>query len=433
MKSDSISSCADTIVALSSGRPPAAVAIIRISGQRAQVAAEAIAGSLPASRQSALRTLRHPESSDPLDTALVLSFDAPGSVTGEDTVEFQCHGGRAVVAAILDALTSLPGTRLAEPGEFTRRALANGRIDLTEAEGLADLLEAETEQQRRAALSLVGGALSRQVEAWQSRVLDLSAQAEATIDYVGDEQETSIDFARLVAEAQALADELDEWLARPRAEPLKDGIRVVIAGPPNVGKSSLINALAGSERALVTEIAGTTRDTIEVPLSVGGIPLLLVDTAGLRNSDDHVERLGVERARAEAGRAEILLWLGHAHDMPDHPHAMHIHPKADLDPPSEPGTALPISSRTGDGLAELLAQIAGVAATLLPAEGSVALNRRQAATIRDAADALRSPPVDVVIFADLMRSARLAFDRLTGRASVEEALDALFGRFCLGK
>lgn len=422
----------ETIVALSSGRPPAAIAVIRTSGPDSRAAALALGGRLPTPRQATLRTLRHPTSGIDLDSALVLRFDAPHSATGEDIFEYQCHGGRAVVAAIVDALTSLPGLRLAEPGEFTRRALAHGRIDLTEAEGLADLLEAETESQRRAALALAGGALSRQVEIWQAQVLALSARAEAAIDYVGDEDETATDTAALRSDALALADELAEWLARPRAERLKDGIRVVVAGPPNAGKSSLVNALAGYDRAIVTAIPGTTRDSIEVPLAVAGVPLLLVDTAGLRETADPVEAIGVARARAEAESAEILLWLGDPAKIPTHPNVVRIQAKADISP-RDPLAALNVSALTGAGMDDLLALLVERAGALLPLEGQVALNRRQATFLAEATVLLHESPDDLVLLAESLRQTRATFDRLTGRAGVEEAIDALFTRFCLGK
>ncbi|GAC1574203.1 MAG: tRNA uridine-5-carboxymethylaminomethyl(34) synthesis GTPase MnmE [Sphingomicrobium sp.] len=423
----------DTIVALSSGRPPAAIAVIRTSGPQAFLAAELLAGTLPIAREASLRTLRHPATRLELDSALILTFVAPNSATGEDIVEYQCHGGRAVVAAILDALTSVPGLRLAAPGEFTRRALASGRLDLTEAEGLADLLEAETESQRRAALALAGGALSRQVETWQSRVLNLSARAEAAIDYVGDEDETSTDTRALRAEALKFAGELDAWLALPRVERLRDGLRVVVSGPPNSGKSSLVNALAGSDRAIVTTIPGTTRDSIEVPLSVDGIPLVLVDTAGLRDTADPVEAIGVARARSEADRAEILLWLGDPADAKARVEVIRVHSKSDIAQADMRADAN-VSAVTGEGVGALLAMIGARAAALLPTEGDVALNRRQAAILREAAQLLSdAPPGDLVLLAETLRQTRATFDRLTGRAGVEEAIDALFTRFCLGK
>lgn len=427
----------DTIVALSSGRPPAAVAIIRTSGPQALVAAAQLAGGLPSPRQVALRKLHDPADGSLLDEALLLRFDAPNSSTGEDIVEYQCHGGRAVVDGVLGALTSIDGLRAALPGEFTRRAVANGRIDFTEAEGLADLLDAETKIQRRAALKLAGGALSRQIDLWQSRILDLSAQAEVAIDYVGDEDETEADVGGLVDLAVALAGELQAWLARPRIEVLRDGVRVVVAGPPNSGKSSLVNALAGSDRVIVTDVPGTTRDAIEVPLSVDGLPLLLVDTAGLRATEDLVEAQGIERSNAEVSRAAILLWLGAWEDAPQHKGLVRVQSKVDLvgrEPPirdQQPDIA--VSALTGHNLSALLSLIAAKSKSLLPNEDGVALNRRQAKLVEEAAELLQSIPPELLLLAETLRAVRHRFDLLTGRASIEEALDVLFARFCLGK
>ena len=422
-----------TIFALSSGRPPAAISIIRVSGPDAHKAGKALAGSLPESRTAAVRELRHPESAERLDEALVLRFDAPASSTGEDIIELHCHGGRAVVDAVLDALAQVEGLRPAEPGEFTRRAFESGRIDLTEAEGLADLIEAETESQRKAALALAEGGLRKQIANWQERLLLLTAEIERMIDY--DEDESIIDPA-FKRDCHILLAELRDWLERPRIEPLKDGVRVVVAGPPNSGKSSLINIIAGDERAIVTDVPGTTRDHIEVPLSLGGVPILLTDTAGLREAEDEVEAIGVARARALVESADVLVWLGEPEEAPPHPWLIRVHAKADLPQRREvPAGAVAVSSVTGEGVGFLLERMEGLAKALLPREDAVALNRRQASHIDEAAEALSgaASTKETVLVAEHLRLARSAFDRLTGRAGVEEVLDALFSRFCLGK
>lgn len=422
----------DTIFALSSGRPPAAVSIIRISGPRAHDAGRQLGGTLPDTRQVAVRTLRR-SGGEVLDEALVLRFDHPASATGEDIVELHCHGGRAVVDAVLATLEKVDGLRSAEPGEFTRRAFENGRIDLTEAEGLADLIEAETESQRKAALAMAEGGLRRQVEEWQQQLLALSARAEAAIDYV-DEDDVGPDPA-LVCDVSTLTDELSSWLDRPRVEPLKDGVLVVVAGPPNAGKSSLINAIAGEDRAIVTDIPGTTRDHIEVPLSLGGVPVRLTDTAGLRDTDELVERIGVDRARSLVEAADVLLWLGEPAEAPSHPRVIQVHPRADLPERAiAPPQSVAVSAVTGVGLTPLLQHVVDQAQSILPTESAIALNRRQASHIREARDALGlEGEDDLVLLAEHLRAARTAFDRLTGRAGMEDVLDATFGRFCLGK
>ena len=424
----------DTIFALASGRPPAAIAVIRVSGRGAHEAGRRLAGALAGPREASLRALRHPRDGHLLDHALVLRFDGPASATGEDVVEFQVHGGRAVADAVLDALASLDGLRLATPGEFTRRALDNGRIDLTEAEGLADLIEAETESQRRAALALAEGGLRQQIERWQDRLLGLSARAEAAIDY--DEEDDAGLVGALSSDCGALALELSEWLERPRVEPLRDGVQVVIAGPTNSGKSSLLNVIAGSEKAIVTDLPGTTRDRIEVPLALAGVPLVLTDTAGLRATDERVEQIGVERAHASIEGADVLLWLGEAEEAPGHSRRILVHSRCDLpERAAAPEGSLAMSSRTGEGLAELLERVGALARALLPAGDAIALNRRQAAHLEQAHQALArvANDADVVTVAEDLRLARGAFDRLTGRAGVEDVLDALFARFCLGK
>jgi tRNA modification GTPase len=423
---------ADTIVAQSSGRPPAAIAVIRTSGPAAKAAAERLAGPLPVERHATLRRLVDPRDGALIDEGLIVRFDAPRSATGEDIVEFHCHGGRATIDALINALLAQPGLRLAEPGEFTRRALANGRIDLTEAEGLADLLAAETELQRRSAMARAGGALRARLDDWRTMLLELSARAEVAIDYADEEDGGAAD-SNLVADVSGLAADMSELVAAPRIEPLRDGIRVVVAGPPNAGKSSLVNALAQSERAIVTPIAGTTRDVIEVPLAIGGVPFVLVDTAGVRKSDDMVESIGIERAHYEAGVADLLLWLGSPSETPDHRELILIHPKADLDQEEREG--LSVSVVTGEGIAALTRELVERAGKLLPRGDELALDRRQHDLVMEAHEALARACslADPVLIAEELRNARLAIDRISGRAGVEDLLDALFGRFCLGK
>jgi tRNA modification GTPase len=417
----------DTIYALSSGAPPAAVAVVRISGPRANAALEAFAATLPPPRRMTLAALRR--NGEVIDNALVIRFPGPASATGEDVAELHLHGGRAIVSAVLSALGDLAGLRQAEPGEFTRRAFENGRIDLAEAEGLADLLEAETEAQRRSALALAGGMLSRQVDAWQNRLLALAAEAEAALDFSDEDDVRPLppDFA---ARLEALRAEWAAWLARPPAERLRDGVRVVIAGPPNSGKSSLLNALVGREAAIVTDIPGTTRDLIEAPVSIEGIPFLLTDTAGLRKAADRVEAIGVGRALASSQAADLVLWLGVESEAPAT--AIVLRAKADLGP--VPGPGLPVSSRTGQGLEELSAILTDRARNLLPPAGEAALNARHREALRGACEAAgASDSPDLLIVAEGLRGARAALDRISGRAGVEDMLDALFGRFCIGK
>ncbi len=422
----------DTIYALSSGAPPAAIAVVRISGPEAGAALTALAGALPPPRTARLAALRR--DGELLDHGLVLHFPGPNSATGEELAELHLHGGRSVVAAVLAALGAMPGVRAAQPGEFTRRAFENGRIDLAEAEGLADLLAAETESQRRAALALAGGALSRQVEAWQKRLLAIAAGIEAELDFddEGDVQKSGKSQPK--NELAALAAELGDWLTRPSAERLRDGVRVVIAGPPNAGKSSLINVLVGREAAITSDIAGTTRDLVEAPVALGGTPFLFTDTAGLRDSDDAIEAIGVARARGVMEAADIVLWLGAPEDFPQTDRAILVQTKADLDPPPR-AHDIAVSAVTSVGLKELTALLIARAAALLPAEGETALNARHRAALAEAADWLAEAEQadDLLIAAESLRQARAALDRITGRAGVEDMLDALFGRFCIGK
>ncbi len=301
--------------------PPAAIAVVRVSGPQAGAALQQLAGRLPAARRAVLADLRDREGK-PLDRALILWFPGPATATGEDLAELHLHGGRAVVAAVETALAATPGLRRAAAGEFTRRAFFNGRIDLAETEGLADLLAAETESQRVQALGMASGHVSRAVAAWQDRLLTLMAGAEAELNFA-DEDDVEVGEGvaqRLISGMGALADELDQWLARPVAEVIAEGLSVVIAGPPNAGKSTLINALAQRELAIVSPVAGTTRDVIETPLALDGIAMRFSDTAGLRaDSADDIEKIGIDRAKAAVEGADILLWLGPPEDAPVHP------------------------------------------------------------------------------------------------------------------
>lgn len=420
---------------MASGRPPAAVSIIRISGPDAHAAGERLSGTLPPPRVAAVRRLVHPQSGELLDDALLLKFDAPASANGEDTIELHCHGGRAVVQAVTGALGGLPGLRLAEPGEFTRRAFENGRIDLTQAEGLADLIEAETEGQRRAALQLAEGGLRSQIEQWREQLLMLSARAEQAIDYADEDGGEVSAEDQLFDDCASFAAVLREWLSRPAAEPLKEGVRVVVAGPPNAGKSSLVNAIVGYERAIVSATPGTTRDHIEVPLALAGTSIILTDTAGMRLTQDEVEAEGVARAGALAQAADILLWLGDD-SPPDHERTILVHARADLaERVRVPADRLPVSAVTGTGISELLEAVAEVASTLVPAPDAFALNKRHRQHLsrckRVISDAIQT--IDSVIVADALRDARSELDAVTGRSGIEDVLDALFSRFCLGK
>ena len=433
-RADDEAALTDTIFALSSGAPPAAIAVVRVSGPAANNALSALGAAAPKPRVARLATLR--VGGEILDRALVIRFPGPHSATGEDLVELHLHGGRAVVAAVLAALGSIARLRPALPGEFTRRAFENGRLDLAEAEGLADLLAAETQSQRRAAQALAGGALSRQVEAWQQQLLGLAAQVEALLDFsdegeVGDAlpETWRADLARLTSEVAA-------FLAKPGAERLRDGLRVVIAGPPNAGKSTLLNRLAGRDAAITSDIPGTTRDLVEAPIALAGTPLLVIDTAGLRDSEDRIERIGVDRARASLDAADLILWLGAPGECPDRSKAIVIAAKSDLHGEArDPGAEVSVSAETGEGMDALTALLTARARALLPHEGEVALNARHRAALGQLWSQLDEAALahDPLLAAEALRQGRLALDAVTGRAGVEDMLDALFGRFCIGK
>ena len=419
----------DTIFALSSGRPPAAIAVVRVSGPGALEAARAIAGRLPEARRAGLRALGDGEGGL-LDRALVLTFPGPESATGEDLVELHLHGGRAVVAAVERALGER-GLRLAEPGEFTRRALANGRVDLAQAEGLADLLQAETEAQRVQAIGAAEGAVSGLVRGWSARVTGLSAQVEAALDFA-DEDDVAVDPGGIADAVAALRAEIADVLARPPVERLRDGVRVVLAGPPNAGKSTLLNLLTGREAAIVSPIAGTTRDVIEAPVVVEGVPYLLLDTAGLVDTTaDAIEAIGVERARAAAGAADVVLWLGD--DAPPDG-ALWVWARADAlgRGESPAGVDAITSSARPETIGALWRAIGARAAGLLPRADLPALNARQRAFVEEAASELAGD-ADPLILAERLRHVRVALARVTGEDATEAMLDALFGRFCIGK
>lgn len=418
-----------TVYAMSSGAPPAAIAVIRVSGPRAASVLEALAGACPPPRRMTAATLK--EQGEHLDRALILFFPGPGSATGEDLAELHLHGGRATIARVLAALSRIEGLAPAAPGEFTRRAFENGRIDLAEAEGLSDLLFAETEQQRRAALAMAEGQLSREVLGWQERVVQLSARVEAQLDFA-DEDDVGID-ASIGADIELIASELRFALGRPSAERLRDGVRVAIAGPPNVGKSTLLNALAGRDAAIVSDVAGTTRDVIEVPIILEGRAMILIDLAGLRDeASDKVEQLGIERARDVITRSDVVLWLGGPADAPAG--AVMVWPRCDEAGRGSlrGGNLAKVSARTGEGMNSLTASILERIDRVLPCNSDAVLTARQRGDLAEAALALASDD-NLLIVAENLRRARLAFDRLLGKRSVEEMLDALFGRFCIGK
>ena len=437
-----------TIFALSSGRPPAAIAVVRVSGPRAADALTALGAKLPEPRKAALRQLRDPETKAVLDAALVLWLPGPKTETGEDMAELHLHGGRAVVAAVVAALGTLPGLRMAEAGEFTRRAFENGKLDLTAVEGLADLIFAETEAQRAQAMRQFAGALGARAESWREQLIGALALIEARIDF-SDEADVPED---LVAPAQrvarALVGEIEETLqSAHRGERLREGLTVAIAGPVNAGKSSLLNRLARREAAIVSPYAGTTRDVIEVHLDLSGYPVTLLDTAGIRESDDPVEQEGVRRARARAAAADLVLWVVDASAGPATiPSARNelrdvwlVRNKIDLVAQrgaAQDVQAFDISSKTAEGVDGLVGAIAAFAAAFFRTGESalVTRERHRAAlqqTVRSLQRALGESAEELI--AEELRLAARALGRLTGRVDVEDVLDVIFRDFCIGK
>ncbi|MFC4291304.1 tRNA uridine-5-carboxymethylaminomethyl(34) synthesis GTPase MnmE [Sphingorhabdus arenilitoris] len=428
---------AATIFALSSGAPPSAIAIVRISGPAAFGAVKQLTGRKLPMRKPSLAKLYDPMDSTVLDQALVLLFPAPNSATGEDLAELHLHGGRAVVRAVEGVLGRIEGMRPALAGEFTRRAFLNGRIDLNEADGLSDLLSAETEWQRRSAVEMLGGAFSRAVEGWRTELLRISALTEAELD-LSDEDDVSDQNSHVITDACIrLRREIDKLLARPAAEKLRDGLRIVLGGPPNSGKSTLLNALVERDAAIVSDIAGTTRDVIEVPMAIDGMAFIFTDTAGVRiDSDDAIENIGIEKAHHAFSLADMILWLGPEEQAPAHPNVIQVETKSDIAARQQKSAkSFWVSGKTGAGLSLLLADISRRAKTLLPPEDSYAVNMRQRALLADAAAALTEVEGidDWLIIAEQLRLARLALDALTGRSHTEDLLDVVFGTFCVGK
>ena len=427
----------DTIFALSSGQLPAAIAVIRLSGPEALVAARALTGKdLPLPRRAGLRRFVDPRTGELLDEALLLCFPGPNTETGEDMAEFQCHGSHAVVRGIESALSALPGLRRAGPGEFTRRAFLNGKMDLAGIEGLGDLIAAETALQRRAAMAMMGGALSRRIDDWTNRLRVIAAQIEARLDFSdeGDVADAGA-LSGVAAAAGAIAQDMAAELERPTAERLRDGIRIAIGGPPNAGKSSLFNILVGRDAAIVSPHAGTTRDIIEASISLNGVPVVLSDSAGLRSGGDDVEKIGIGRAEALLANADIVLWLGSPDEQPQtEGRLIQIASKADL-AASHESAGLAVSSLTGEGIDQLIAKICEAAAVLLPAPGDYALSRRQRDIIARAQIALADCTSlhDEILIAESVRQAMAALDEITGRATTESVLDELFRGFCIGK
>lgn len=439
----------DTIAACATPPGRGGVAVIRLSGPAAAAAVRALTGpALPAPRVATLRRFRDPSTGELLDRGLLLWFPAPGSFTGEDVAEFHVHGGRAVVAGVLAALTTVEGVRPAEPGEFTRRAFHNGKLDLTEAEALADLIAADTAAQRRQALRQMEGALGRLYGSWRSRLLRALARMEADIDFPDEDLPADLAAAQL-QELRAVATEISAHLAdRGRGERLREGLHIAIIGAPNAGKSSLLNALAGREAAIVSARAGTTRDVVEVQLDLRGFPVILADTAGLRDTADEIEEEGVRRALARAAQADIRLAVFDGTLWPDRDSrtvalvdadTVVVVSKADLagadGAPSPAGPALHVSARTGAGIAELEDRLAAMAAERLAGEG-VALSRARHRTALAACEAALRRAMDVPLpelAAEDVRLATRELGRITGRVDVEEVLDVIFAEFCLGK
>jgi tRNA modification GTPase len=453
----------DTIFALSSGRPPAAIAVVRISGPRAGFALEQTIGRVPQPRRAALARVRDPASGEVIDEALVLWFPGPNSETGEDTAELQVHGGRAVIAGLLAALGKLEGLRPAEAGEFTRRAFENGRMDLTAVEGLADLVAAETEAQRRQAFRHLKGMLGERAETWRQRLIEALAFVEAGIDFSDEDDVPKDMMARALAIVRPLAEEVGRAAAGAgQGERLREGLRVAIAGPPNAGKSTLFNRLARREAAIVSPFPGTTRDVLEVHLDLGGYPVTVLDTAGIRETEDPIEREGVRRASEQAANADLVLWLvdataieaqaalaiEQAGRVPSGSAFWILVNKIDLLSADETAriesrfdrelTIHLLSSRTAAGLDELVNALGQFADHYFPSEPTLVTRERQRRHLQETVRMLTGAEQAALegreeIMAEQLRLGTRALGKLLGRVDVEDILDVIFRDFCIGK
>jgi tRNA modification GTPase len=428
----------DTIFAVGTGAGRAAIAVIRISGPGAGDALKALAGRIPGPRRATFAILRDPATGDMLDRGVALFFPAPASSTGEDYAELQLHGGRAVVEGTLAALQQLPGLRPAEAGEFARRGFANGKLDLSQAEALADLIDAQTEAQRRQALRVAGGALRQRVECWRAALVEALALLEAELDFSDEADVGAFSPERLLALLSPLAEEMQAALRlAPASERMRDGFVVMILGRPNVGKSTVINAMVRRDLAIVSEIPGTTRDMIEVHLDIGGLPVTLIDTAGLREAADEIEKIGVDRTLARIESADLALWLSDSGEAPPHEdiETIRVATKTDLRP--APAGAIGICALSGEGLDMLAAAIEARARARL-GDGAEALivRERHRLALEKAAESVeavmgRAAPLELQ--AEELRRAADALGRIVGAVDVEDVLDAVFSRFCIGK
>jgi tRNA modification GTPase len=446
---NSATATTDTIFALSSGRPRSAIAVVRISGSGAGQALARLGVARPEPRRALHTTLR--DGGDrPLDDALVFWFPGPQSATGEDVVELHVHGSHAVLAALFRELAAIDGFRAAEPGEFTRRSFENGKLDLTEVEGLADLIDAETEMQRRQALRQLKGWLGHRVERWRRDIIAAAALVEAGIDFSDEGDVPAELMAQALPAIARLRDEIDETLrASTHSERLRDGLVVAIAGPPNAGKSTLLNRLAHRDAAIVSPHAGTTRDAIEVHLDVNGYPLTLIDTAGVRETNDPVEQEGVKRALARAAEADLVLWLVDAREAAGRapagigPTQWTVHSKVDLIEERRTVSSAAeggfwVSAAEGQGIDALTAALGAFAARCFGEGESAVIGRtRHRGLLQQASEALaralNATELGEEIVAEELRSAVHSLGRVTGRVNVEDILAKIFAEFCIGK